>query len=65
MIYFILFFPQTSVLHEQVDLVLISCNQRTLTMTIIVMNRNLYFLGDFIIILLVDLQKKQPSRMTL
>lgn len=57
MIYFILFFPQTSVLHEQVDLVLISCNQRTLTMTIIVMNRNLYFLGDFIIILLVDLEK--------
>lgn len=44
---FILFSSQTSVSHEQVDLVFISCNRRALTVTFRVMNRNFCFLGDF------------------
>lgn len=45
---FILSSPETSVLHEQVDLVLMSCNRRALTVTIRVMTRNFYFFRWFL-----------------
>lgn len=55
MLYFIL--STTFILNEQLNLVLVSYNERALTMTIIVLNRNFYFIGDFAINLLIDLEK--------
>lgn len=55
MLYFIL--PPTLILNKQLNLVLASYNERALTMTIIILNRNFYFIGDFAINLLIDVEE--------
>lgn len=55
MLYFIL--STTLILNEQLNLDLVSYNPRVLTMTIVVLNRNFYFIGDFAINLLLDLEE--------